>query len=122
MSTFNPSLLGFQDAPAGGRSLLGIPPGPLMGMGLAVIVLGLLVWGIKQPLAWIVVSFLAIGFGVGCAGYGVAQALLVSGPRTSQDVEFISQLIGGGVGGTVGGIVLLVVSLLRRRKAPGTNP
>ncbi len=39
-------------------------------MALAVILLGLLIWGIQQPVAWIVVSFLAIGSGIGGAVYG----------------------------------------------------
>jgi len=92
-----------------------------MGMAFGFVVLVLLLWGIKQPLAWIVVSFLAIGFGLGCAGYGCAQAALASEPLTSQQVEWVSSFIGGGVGGTVAGIVLLVVSLLRRRKGPEMN-
>jgi hypothetical protein len=70
-------------------------------------------------LAWIVVAFIAIGGGVGCAGYGVARALLVSGPRLPEEVEWISKFIGGGVGATTVGIVLLVVALLRRKKEAG---
>jgi hypothetical protein len=99
---------------------LAIPPGPLAGMVCGFVVLALLLWGVKQPLAWIVVSFVAIGAGVGCAGYGVAQALLTSGPRPRQEVEWVSSFIGGGVGATTAGIVLLVVSLLRRRKMVST--
>lgn len=96
---------------------IGIQAGPLMGTALAVILLVLLVWGIKQPLAWIVVAFIAIGNGVGCAGYGVAQALLGSKPATDQQIEWVSKFIGGGVGATTAGIVLLVVGLLRYRKS-----
>lgn len=88
-----------------------------MGIVLAIVLLGLLIWGIKQPLAWIVVAFITIGNGVGCAGYGVAQALLGSKPATAQQIEWVSQFIGGGVGGTTAGIVLLVVGLLRYRKS-----
>ena len=89
--------------------------GPLIGM---VVVLILLLWGIKEPLAWIIVSFLAIAIGVGCLVYGCSQAFLLPEPRTTQAVEQVSLFIGGGAGGTVAGIVLLIVSLARRRKTP----
>ena len=97
------------------------PIGPILGVLLALVVLILLLWGIKEPLVWIVVAFLAIGLGVGCLGFGVSKALLLSEPRTSQAVEQASMFIGGGAGGTVGGAVLLVVALLRRRKSPNPN-
>lgn len=70
---------------------LGIPAGPLIGMALAFFLLGRLVLGVKQPLAWIVVAFIAICNGVGCARYGVAQARLGSKPRTTQQLEWISK-------------------------------
>jgi hypothetical protein len=99
-------------------AFLGIPPGPLMGMALAVVVFILLLWGVKEPLAWVVVSFLAIGIGVGCLIYGCSQAYLLPEPRTSQAVSEVSVFVGGGAGGTVGGIVLLVVSMIRRKRTP----
>jgi hypothetical protein len=92
-------------------------PRSLFGMASAVILLALMLWGIKQPLVWIVVAFIAIGCGVGCAGYGVSQALLTSGPRTSQDVEWLSAFMGGSAGATTAGIVLLVVGLIRCRRS-----
>jgi hypothetical protein len=102
--------------------ILGTPGGVLMGMALAVILLVLLIRGIKQPLAWVVVAFIAIAGGVACAGYGVARSLLVTGPRLPEEVEWISKILGGGVGATTAGIVLLVVALLRHRKEPGNIP
>ena len=53
--------------------ILGIPPGPLMGMAFALVVFGLLLWGIKNPLAWVVVSVLFITSGVGCFVYGITD-------------------------------------------------
>ena len=92
---------------------------PLLGLVVGmVVVLILLLWGIKEPLAWIIVSFLAIGIGVGCLVYGCSQAFLLPEPRTTQAVAEVSLFIGGGAGGTVGGIVLLIVSLARRGKTP----
>lgn len=96
-----------------------MPIGPLLGMLLSVVVLALLLWGIKQPLAWMIVSVLAIAIGFGCLAYGISQALLLSEPRPSREVAEASMFIGGGAGGTIGGVVLLVVSLLRRRETPG---
>jgi hypothetical protein len=114
-------LMAQPDGPPGpGGRFLDVAPGPLMGMLLGMVLLLLLIWGIKQPLAWVVVSFLAIGNGVGCLGYGLAQialqnSLLVGEPLTRNQIELWSALIGGGVGATVAGIVLLVVALRRRR-------
>ena len=101
--------------------MLDLPPGPLMGLAMAVVVGVLLIWGIKQPLAWVVVALLAIGCGFGCAGYGLTRALLGSGERTTLDVEWLSSFIGGGAGATVAGIVLLIVSLVRCRKSPAAK-
>lgn len=114
-----------QNLPPGREFALGIPPGPLMGMGLGFFLLALLIWGIKQPLAWIVVSFLAIGCGVGCAGYGCVQAFLgnrMLEPLPRAQVEEIGIFIGSGVGATTAGIVLLVVAMLRHRKNSKINP
>ncbi len=98
--------------------ILNVPPGLLFGLPPAVIVLILLLWGIKEPLAWIVVSFLAIGIGIGCLVYGFSQAILLPDPWTAQAASDVSMYIGGGAGSSVGGIVLLIVSLVRRRKSP----
>ena len=114
-----------QNLPPDREFALGIPPGPLMGMGLGFFLLALLIWGIKQPLAWIVVSFLAIGCGVGCAGYGCVQAFLgnrMLEPLPRAQVEEIGIFIGSGVGATTAGIVLLVVAMLRHRKNSKINP
>ena len=95
--------------------LVAVTLAPLIGMAVVLI---LLLWGIKEPLAWIILSFLAIVIGVGCLVYGCSQAFLLPEPRTTQAVAEVSLFIGGGAGSTVGGIVLLIVSLVRRRKTP----
>ena len=85
----------------------------------------LLIWGIKQPLVWVVVSVLAIGGGVGCAGYGFTQAVLGNQPPQPLDSHQIAQIgifIGAGIGSTVAGIVLLIVGLVRCRNSAKVNP
>jgi len=63
-----------------------LPPlGPMLGVVFGLVLLGPLLWGIKEPLAWIVVSFLAIAAGVGCAGYGCAQVFIFDGAHTHSD-------------------------------------
>lgn len=93
-----------------------------MALGLsAIVVLGLLLWGMKNPLAWVVFSVLAIGIGVGCMAYGMTTLIALGERRTTHAVEEAAVFIGGGTGGTVAGVVLLVVALLRRRKRPEGN-
>lgn len=116
-----PFMLAQDGGPAPGMPGMDVPMGPLLGMISGLVVLGLLLWGIKQPLAWVVIAFLAIGGGVGCLAYGISQAVMLEEPRLSQDVTEASACIGGGAGGTVGGIVLLVVALVRCRRRPEAN-
>ena len=74
----------------------------------------------KQPLAWIVVSFLAIGAGIGCAGYGSMMYFMyinANPPMQRWEVEELVIFFAAGVGATVAGIVLLVVAMLRHRKS-----
>ncbi len=92
----------------------------LFGIMVSILIpLGLLLWGIKQPLAWIVVSFLAIAAGVGCAAYGSIMYLMYlnsNPPLRRWEVQELSIFFSAGLGSTVAGIVLLVVGLLRYRK------
>jgi hypothetical protein len=91
-------------------------------LGPIFVVLGLLLWGIKNPLAWIVVSVLFITAGVGCMVYGITDLIALSthlSPLehlTKNEVSNAAIFIGCGAGGAVGGAVLLFVSLLRRKK------
>jgi hypothetical protein len=88
----------------------------MIGMVAAGIPLILLLWGIKQPLAWVVVAVLAIAAGVGCTGYGLAQTMFAARPLEARQLEWLSIFIGAGLGSTVAGTVLLVVSLIRSAK------
>ncbi|MCX7009181.1 MAG: hypothetical protein NTY53_18365 [Kiritimatiellaeota bacterium] len=103
--------------------MLGLFPSPLL---LAVLlVLGLLFWGLKNPLAWVILSVLLITAGVGCAIYGVTDLIGLSVSHApsaiepSRAIREAATYVGCGAGGAVGGIVLLVVALLRRKKAAG---
>jgi hypothetical protein len=99
---------------------------PVVGAVLVVVlvvglVLGLLLWGMRNPLAWVVLSVLLIGIGLACAGYGLTVIIALDSPRPTYVVEEAAALLGGGLGGMAGGAVLLVVALLRRRKRPDGN-
>jgi hypothetical protein len=96
----------------------GLTYGPFLGTVLGGVVLALLLWGIKQPLAWIVVSVPAIAVGVGCAVYGIAIYGFSSGIPTKGNVTEAASYLGGGAGGIVGGTILLIVALLRRKQIP----
>ena len=90
--------------------------------------LGLLLWGLKNPLAWLVLSVLLITAGVGCAVYGITNLSALNvhpapGVQvSSREIQEAASYVGFGAGGTVGGAVLLVVTLLRRKKGPGSEP
>lgn len=97
---------------------------PLM---LAILlVLGLLIWGIKNPVAWIILSVLLITAGVGCAIYGITDLIGLSVARSpvaiepSHAVHEAAAYVGCGAGGLVGGIAFLIIALLRRKKAAGS--
>ena len=79
-------------------------------------------WGLKNPLVWLIVSVLAITVGVGCLVWGTTQAMLLGEQRTSAQIAEASANIGLGAGIAVGGVVLLVVSLVRRRKWSDNMP
>ena len=82
----------------------------------ALIILGLLLWGIKNPQAWLVVAVLAIAIGTGCAIYGLT--LLLANRNASYGVTEGAVHLGGGCGAVVGGVVLLLLGLIRSRKSP----
>jgi uncharacterized membrane protein len=92
---------------------------------VVVFLLILLLWGIKQPLAWVALSILAIGCGIGCAGFGFTQGVL-SNHRIQtlehHQIEEIGAFIGIGLGSTIAGLVLLIVGLWRWRKSAVSGP
>ena len=82
----------------------------------ALIILGLLLWGIKNPLAWLVVAVLAIAIGSGCAIYGLT--ILLANRDGSYGLTEAAMQLGGGCGAVLGGVVLLLLGLIRLRKSP----
>src|SRR5262245_54382356 len=100
-----------------------MPPlawGPLLGIAAGLVVLGLLLAGLRNPQAWIIVSVLAISLGTGAALYGLV--LYNSGQPIEEIVERASIAIGAGAGGAVGGFVLLLVAVLRMRMNAEKRP
>jgi hypothetical protein len=77
----------------------------------AVIVLGLLVWGVRNPVVWRLLSVLAVGSGVSLLVWGITSAAM------GEELAIVTPtgLIGAGAGVTVGGIMLFVISLCGRR-------
>ncbi len=82
----------------------------IAGVG-ALILLGLLIWGVKNPLVWRLVSVLAVGSGVGFLVGGIMSAAMGEQPAFASPTG----LIGAGAGVTVGGIMLFVISLCGKR-------
>jgi hypothetical protein len=77
----------------------------------AVIVLGLLIWGVRNPVVWRLLSVLAVGSGVSLLVWGITSAAM------GEELAVVTptSLIGAGAGVTVGGIMLFVISLCGRR-------
>lgn len=94
-------------------TMLEFPLGPKL--AFSIVVLGLLIWGLKNPQVWVIVSVLAIGIGIGAAGYGITLFSSLVDPKPAQTVEHAALAIGGGAGGAIGGFVLLIVAILRIR-------
>jgi hypothetical protein len=106
--------------PGGG---LPIPLGPLLGIVSGILLLGLLLWGLKNPLVWTIVSALAIAGGVGGLVWGIMQVVLLQhDERTSRHISDASLAMGIGSGAIVGGIVLLIVSLVRQKRRAQNVP
>ena len=104
-----------QDGPPGPPPMWTLPLGPTLGIIFGVVVLGLLLWGLKNPQVWVIVAVLGIGIGIGAAVYGITVYSSLVNPMPPQTVERASLSIGGGVGGAVGGFILLIVAVLRMR-------
>jgi hypothetical protein len=76
----------------------------------AVILLALLVWGMKNPMVWRLLSVVAVGGGVGLLVWGITSAAM----REQPSIGSPTALIGTGAGVMVGGIMLLVISFFKR--------
>ena len=57
-----------------------LPLGPKLGIAFAAVVLGLLLWGLKNPQVWVIVSVLALAIGIGAAVYGLTRYLSLTNP------------------------------------------
>ena len=77
----------------------------------ALILLGLLIWGIKNPIVWRLLSVIAVGSGVSFLVWGITSAAMGDEPSIGSPTG----LIGAGAGVTVGGIMLFVISLCGKR-------
>lgn len=77
----------------------------------ALILLGLLIWGIRNPVVWRLLSVIAVGTGVSFLVWGITSAAMGEEPAIGSPTG----LIGAGAGVTVGGIMLFVISLCGRR-------
>lgn len=103
-------------------ALLAMSPGVfVLAIPVAIVVLGLLLWGVKNPLGWTVLAVVAIAVGIGFLATGITNAALLGDRRTNPQVESAAETIGFGAGATAGGITLLVVSLVRRSKSKGDS-
>ena len=73
---------------------------------IAVILLGLLIWGAWCRLIWRLLSVLGMGTGVGFLVWGILMAAMRQEPPFGSPPEIIA----GGAGVLAGSIVLLVIS------------
>ncbi len=72
----------------------------------AVLLLVLLLWGMKNPLIWRLLSVFAVSGGVGVLVWGITSAAMGEEPLIASPTA----LIGTGAGVLVAGIMLLVIS------------
>jgi hypothetical protein len=70
-----------------------------------LIVLAMLIWGLKNPVVWRLLSVLAVAGGVWILVWGITAAAM-----RDPSIASPTMLIGGGAGMMAGGVMLLVVS------------
>jgi hypothetical protein len=104
--------------PPGGMPLVVMIALALGFLMLLAFVLGLLVYGIKNPVAWMVVAILFITIGVGCLVWALNINTAV---RDTNEFPSLASLYGSGCGGMVGGTVLFWVARGRRKKGEGVQ-
>jgi len=73
----------------------------------AVLLLGLLIWGVRNPVVWRLLSVVAVGSGVTFLVWGITSAAMGEQPAIGSPTS----LIGAGAGVMVGGIMLFIISL-----------
>ena len=74
----------------------------------AVILLVLLLWGVKNPVVWRLLSVLGFAGGVGLLVWGITSAAMGEQPAIGSPTS----LMGTGAGVMAGAIMLLVISFL----------
>ena len=78
---------------------------PVVAM-VAIVLLGLLIWGARNPLVWRILSVLGMGTGAGFLVWGILMAAMQEEPRFGSPAGIIAI----GAGALVGSIALLVIS------------
>jgi hypothetical protein len=82
------------------------PAGLAIGGAVAMVLLGLLIWGARNLLVWRLLSVLGMGTGAGFLVWGIMLASL----KQESPIGSAAAVIAVGAGVLVGAIVLLVVS------------
>ena len=73
---------------------------------VAIVLIGLLIWGARKPLVWRILSVLGMGTGAGFLVWGILMAAMREEPRFGSPAGIIAI----GAGALVGSIALLVIS------------
>ena len=76
--------------------------------GFAVVLIGLLIWGVKRPVVWRLLSVFGMAVGSGLLVRGIMEAAMNQQPAHASPPV----VIGVGAGVLVGAITLLVISFL----------
>ena len=76
--------------------------------GLAIVLLGLLIWGVKKPVVWRLLSVFGMAVGSGVLVWGIMAAAMDSMPSSGS----AAVIIGVGAGVLVGAVSLLAISFL----------
>jgi len=92
-----------------------IVEGPLVTLAVVAaavaLVAVLVIWGLRNPAIWRLLSVFAVGGGAGLLVWGITAAAMGEEPAAASPAG----LIGIGAGVLVGGIMLLVISFFRTR-------
>lgn len=73
---------------------------------VAIVLIGLLVWGAWKPLLWRILAVLGMGTGAGFLVWGILMAAMQEEPRFGSPAGIIAI----GAGALVGSVALLVIS------------
>ena len=73
---------------------------------VAIVLVGLLIWGARNPLVWRILSVIGMGTGAGFLVWGILMAAMQEEPRFGSPAGIIAI----GAGALVGSIALLVIS------------